>query len=83
VVSSDQHSSIDRSNVVAEPAVHGALLRLMDVLVDIARNDHRAASTPGRAQERSICTDSNPCRTTSPEGDPHSHEPTSHARQCR
>lgn len=83
MVSNDQHSSIDCSRAAAEPAAFIALLQLMDVLVDIARNEHSAASTPRDAHERSIGIGANPCRTTGTEGEVQSDVPAPHPRQYR
>jgi hypothetical protein len=63
VVSNDQHPSILLSGVAAEPAAYGPLLRLMDVLLDIARNDQGTRSTSRDIGDHSTGTAQNRCST--------------------
>jgi hypothetical protein len=67
VVKNDTHSTSKRLAEVAHTASYGPLLRLMDVLVDIARNDRRIGSTSLDAEDRSRGTSQEPCRTTGTE----------------
>lgn len=60
----------DHQVEVVKPTAYGSFLRLMDVLVDIARNDYRAGSTAQDVEDRSSGTSHDSCRVAGPELQP-------------